>query len=92
MRGPAFAGIRRRGPRSDAVDQVSLELGRFGWGRPAVLAELEALLTGRDSQEIAADPKHGAQVTEIFSENAGVVEAGLVTVTDMLTRALAVAD
>ena len=60
--------------------------------RPEVLAELEALLTGRDSQEIAADPRHGAQITEIFNDDAGVVEAGLVTVTDTLTHALAVAD
>lgn len=60
--------------------------------RPEVLAELEALLTGRDSKEIAADPRHGAQVTEIFNEDAGVVEAGLLTVTDSLTRALALAD
>ena len=59
--------------------------------RPEVLAELEALLTGRDSQEIAADPRHGAQVTEIFDEDAGVVEAGILTITDTLTRALAVA-
>lgn len=60
--------------------------------RPEVLAELEALLTGRDSQEIAADPRHGAQVTEVFNEDAGVVEAGIFTITDTLTRALAVAD
>lgn len=60
--------------------------------RPEALAELEALLTGRDRQEIAADPRHGVQVTEIFDEGAGVVEAGLVTVTDTLIRALAVAD
>lgn len=60
--------------------------------RPEELAELEALLTGRDSQEIAADPRHGVQVTEVFNEDAGVVEAGLLTVTDTLTRALAVAD
>ncbi|WP_433177720.1 hypothetical protein [Actinoallomurus sp. CA-150999] len=60
--------------------------------RPEVLAELEALLTGRDSQEIAADPRHCVQITEIFDEGAGVVEAGLVTVTDTLTHALAVAD
>jgi hypothetical protein len=60
--------------------------------RPEVLAELEALLTGRDGQEIAADPRHCVQITEIFNEDAGVVEAGLVTVTDTLTHALAVAD
>lgn len=60
--------------------------------RPEVLAELEELLTGRDSQEIAADPRHCVQITEIFNEDAGVVEAGLVTVTDTLTRALAIAD
>ncbi|GAB3971409.1 hypothetical protein GCM10029978_046550 [Actinoallomurus acanthiterrae] len=60
--------------------------------RPEMLAELEALLTGRDSQEITADPRHGVQITEIFDEGAGVVEAGLVTVTDTLTHALAVAD
>src|SRR4051794_13905310 len=60
--------------------------------QPEVLAELEALLTGRDSQEIAADPTHCVQITEIFDEGAGVVEAGLVTVTDTLTHALAAAD
>lgn len=60
--------------------------------RPEVLAELEALLTGRDSHEIAADPRHCVQITEIFNEDAGSVEAGLVTVTDALTHALAVAD
>src|SRR5215469_12118833 len=60
--------------------------------RPEMLAELEARLTGRDRQEIAADPRHGVQITEIFDEGAGVVEAGLVTVTDTLTHALAVAD
>jgi len=60
--------------------------------RPEVLTELEALLTGRDSQEIAADPRHCVQITEIFDEDAGVEEAGLVTVTDTLTHALAVAD
>jgi hypothetical protein len=60
--------------------------------RPEVLAGLEALLTGRDSQEIAANPRHGVQITEIFDEGAGTAEAGLVTVTDTLTQALAVAD
>jgi hypothetical protein len=60
--------------------------------RPEALAELEALLTGRDSQVIAADPRHWVQITEILDEGAGVVEAGLVTVTDTLTHALAVAD
>jgi hypothetical protein len=60
--------------------------------RREALAELEALLTGRDSQEIAADPRHGVQITEVFNEDAGVVEAGLVTVTDTLTQALAVTD
>jgi hypothetical protein len=60
--------------------------------RPDVLAELEALLTGRDSQAIAEDPRHAVQITEIFNEDAGVVEAGLMTVTDTLIRALAVAD
>ena|SRR5512146_79997 len=59
---------------------------------PEELAELEALLTGRDSQEIAADPRHGVQIDEIFNEDAGVAEAGLVTVTSALTHALAVAD
>lgn len=60
--------------------------------RPELLAELEALLTDRDSQEIASDPRHCVQITEIFDEGAGVVEAGLMTVTDTLTHALAVAD
>jgi hypothetical protein len=82
-------------------DEAAIAMLDDGWGspvhkddklRPDVLAELEALLTGRASQEIAADPRHGSQVTEIFNEDAGVVEAGLVTVTDTLTRALAVAD
>jgi hypothetical protein len=56
------------------------------------LAELEALLTGRDRQEIAADPRHGVQIDELFNEDAGVAEAGLVTVTSTLAHALAVAD
>ena len=82
-------------------DDAAIAMLDDGWGlpvheddklRPGVLAELEALLTGRDSKEIAADPRHGAQVTEIFDEDAGVVEAGIVTITDTLTRALAVAD
>ncbi len=82
-------------------DEGAIAMVGDGWGSPVhdddglrseVLAELEALLTGRDSEEIAADPRHGVQVTEIFNEDAGVVEAGLVTVTDTLTRALAVAD
>jgi hypothetical protein len=82
-------------------DATAIAMLEDGWGspvhnddglRPEVLAELEALLTGRDSQEIAADPRYGAQVTEIFDEDAGVVEAGIVTITDTLTRALAVAD
>lgn len=60
--------------------------------RPTILAELEALLTGRDGEEIAANPRYDVQVTEIFDEGAGVVEAGLVTVTDTLLHALAVAD
>jgi hypothetical protein len=59
---------------------------------PEALAELEALLTGRDPREIAADPRHGVQIDELFNEDAGVVEAGLVTVTSTLTDALAVAD
>ena len=60
--------------------------------RPEALAELEALLTGRDSQEIAADPRYCVQISEILDEGAGVVEAGLMTVTDTLAHALAVAD
>ncbi len=72
-----------------------------GWGEPFYrdeglraqdLAELEALLTGRTSQEVAADPRHGLHIAELFDEGAGVAEAGLWTVTDTLTRALAAAD
>jgi hypothetical protein len=82
-------------------DEAAIAMLDDGWGAPVheddklqpdVLAELEALLTGRDILEIAADPRHGSRVTEIFDEDAGVVEAGLVTVTDTLTHALAVAD
>ena len=82
-------------------DEAAIAMLGDGWGppvhnddglRPEVLAELEALLTGRDSQEIAADPRHGVQITEVFNEGAGVVEAGLMTVTDTLTRALALMD
>ncbi len=82
-------------------DEGAIAMVGDGWGSPVhdddglrseVLAELEALLTGRDSEEIAADPRHGVQVTEIFNEDAGVVEAGLVTVTATLPRALAAAD
>jgi hypothetical protein len=60
--------------------------------RPDVLAELAALLTGREGQEIAADPRHGVQVAEFADEEGGEVEAGLITITDTLTRALAAAD
>jgi hypothetical protein len=82
-------------------DEAAIAMLDSGWGQPVhtddglrseELAALEALLTGRDSQEIAADPRNGVQVTEVFNEDAGVVEAGLVTVTDALTRALAAAD
>lgn len=82
-------------------DEAAIAMIENGWGspvhsddglRPELLAELEELLTGRDSQEIAADPRHGVQITEVFDEGAGVVEAGLVTVTDTLIRALAGAD
>lgn len=82
-------------------DAAAIAMLGDGWGSPVhtddglrldVLEELEALLTGRDSQEIAADPRNGVQIAEIFDEGAGVVEAGLVTVTDTLTHALAVAD
>jgi hypothetical protein len=59
---------------------------------PEALAELEALLTGRDSQQIAADPRHCARIDEILNEDAGVAEAGLVTVTSTLTQALAMAN
>lgn len=59
---------------------------------PEVLAELEALLTDRSSQDIAVDPRHGTQIATKVDEGAGVAECGVVTVTDTLTRALAAAD
>jgi hypothetical protein len=82
-------------------DETAIAVLEDGWGppvhrddglRPQALADLEALLTGRASQEIAADPRHGAQIAEVFNEDAGVAEGGLVTITDTLTRALAAAD
>lgn len=82
-------------------DETAIAVLEDGWGppvhrddglRPQVLADLEALLTGRASQEIAADPRNGAQIAEVFNEDAGVAEGGLVTITDTLTRALAAAD
>lgn len=82
-------------------DDAAIAVLDGGWGppvyrdeglRPEALAELAALLTGRESQEIAADPRHGVQVAEFADEEGGEVEAGLVTITDTLTRALAVAD
>lgn len=60
--------------------------------RPEVLADLETHLTGRNAQDIAADPRHCAQITQIFDEGAGVTEAALLTITDTLTHALAAAD
>jgi hypothetical protein len=60
--------------------------------QPQTLADLEALLTGRTSQEVASDPRHGQQIAELFDEDVGVAEAGLVTITDTLTHALAAAD
>jgi hypothetical protein len=60
--------------------------------RPSDLAALEAVLTGRSDQEIAANPRHGALVAALYDEDAGVLEWGVVTVTDTLTRALAAAD
>ena len=82
-------------------DEAAIAMLEDGWEHPVhtddglrldVLEELEALLTDRDSQEIAADPRNGVQISEIFNQDAGVVEAGLVTVTDTLTHALAAAD
>jgi hypothetical protein len=72
-----------------------------GWGPPFYrdeglraedLAELEAVLTGRTIQEIAADPRHALHIAEVFVEGTDMAEAGLWTVTDTLTRALAGAD
>lgn len=60
--------------------------------RPHELDGLEALLTGRSIQEIAADPRFAAVIAEQVDEDAGVAECGVVTVTDTLTRALATAD
>jgi hypothetical protein len=85
--------------QDDETALAMLEGG--GWGSPSYgdeglraqdLAELEALLSGRASQEVAADPRHGLRIAELFDEGAGVAEAGLWTVTDTLTRALAAAD
>ncbi|WP_329250258.1 hypothetical protein OG417_04705 [Actinoallomurus sp. NBC_01490] len=60
--------------------------------RSAALADLESLLTGRTEAEINADPRHGADVAELFDEDVGVAECGVLSVTDTLTRALAAAD
>jgi hypothetical protein len=85
--------------QDDGTALAMLEGG--GWGSPSYgdeglraqdLAELEALLTGQTSQEVAADPRHGFQIAELFDEDAGVAEAGLWTVTDTLTAALAAAN
>jgi hypothetical protein len=85
--------------QDDETALAMLEGG--GWGSPSYgdeglraqdLAELEMLLTGQASQEVAADPRHGLHIAELFDEGVGVAEAGLWTVTDTLTRALAAAD
>jgi hypothetical protein len=56
------------------------------------LAELEELLTGRSVQEIMADPRFAAEIAVVFNEEAGVVECGILAVTDTLTRALTAPD
>lgn len=57
------------------------------------MGEMNVVFAAQDDEAaIAADPRHGVQITEIFDDDAGVVEAGLVTVTDTLAHALAVAD
>jgi hypothetical protein len=53
---------------------------------------IENLLTGRSVQEIRADPRFNAGIAEQIDEHAGVVECGVMTVTDTFTRALAGAD
>jgi len=59
---------------------------------PHTLDHLEALLTGRSTQEVAADSRFGAVIAEQVDEEAGVTECGVVAVTDTLTHVLATAD
>jgi hypothetical protein len=84
-----------------ADDQAATGMLTTGWPPPTFrdegiapreLAGLEALLTGRDVQEVAADPRLGAQLAELVDEGAGVAECGVLTVPDTLTAALATAD
>jgi hypothetical protein len=56
------------------------------------LDDLEDLFTGRSVQEIRADPRYNADIVTDFNEEAGVVEGGIMAVTDTFTHALAVRD
>lgn len=61
--------------------------------RPHELDGLEALLTGRSIQEIAADPRFDARIFDPVDEDGDLVgEYGVIAVTDSLTHALATAD
>ncbi|MGC5022701.1 hypothetical protein, partial [Micromonospora sp. DT47] len=60
--------------------------------KPLFTRLLENLLTGRSVQEIRADPRFDADIATQFNEEAGVVECGIVAVTDTFTRALAAGD
>jgi hypothetical protein len=60
---------------------------------PDVLAELESILTGRDGQEITADPRFATRIFDPVDEDGDMVgDYGLIAFTNTLTRALAVAD
>ena len=61
--------------------------------RPHELDGLEAQLTGRSTQEIAADPRFAARIFDPVDEEGDMIgESGVIAVTDTLTRALATAD
>jgi hypothetical protein len=60
---------------------------------PHELDGLEAQLTGRSTQEIAADPRFDARIFDPVDEDGDMVgEYGVIAVTDTLTHALATAD
>lgn len=61
--------------------------------RPHELDGLEAQLTRRSIQEIAADPRFDARIFDPVDEDGDLVgEYGVIAVTDSLTHALATTD
>lgn len=57
-----------------------------------LLGEIEHILTGRATEDIAADPRYIAQLAQRVDEDTGMWELSLSTITDSFTTALAAAD